>query len=77
MKEDYKMIKILIDKNEFFYRNKDVTKKEFLKNSLFLASKLEDILQEGQKLSINNFVKDEFSVVKFKLAIGNLKAVIN
>jgi len=77
MKEDYKMIKILIDKNEFFYRNKDITKREFLKNSLFLASKLEDVLQDGQKISIRNFVNDEFSVVKFKLALGNLKAVIN
>lgn len=77
MKEDYKMIKILIDKNEFFYRQKKIEKVEFIKNSLFLAGKLEDILRDEQKISINRFIVDEFSLVKFNLAICNLKAVIN
>jgi len=77
MKEDYKMIKILIDKNEYFYKQKQIEKLEFIKNSLFLAGKLENILKEEQKISIKQFVVDEFSVIKFNLAICNLKAVIN
>lgn len=77
MKEDYKLIKALIDKNEYFYRCRNLEKKEFIKNSLFLAGRLETILEENQRFSIKVFQQDEFSVVKFKLAIGNLKAVIN
>lgn len=77
MKEDYKMIKILIDKNEFFYKRKKIDKTDFIKNSLFLAGKLESILEGEQKISINRFIDDEFSFVKFNLAICNLKAVIN
>lgn len=77
MKEDFKMIKILIDKNEFFYREKAIVKSEFLKNSIFLAGKLEDLIKIEQKIYINNFIKDEFSIIKFKFAIENLRAVIN
>lgn len=77
MKEDYKMIKTLIDKNEFFYKQKQIDKLEFIKNSLFLAGKLENILKEEQKISIKQFVADEFNLIKFNFAICNLKAVIN
>lgn len=77
MKSDYDKIMILINRNDYFYNKKLILKDEYIYNNLFLASKLECLLQKKESIPINDFLVDSFSLAKFKLSIDTLKTVPN
>lgn len=77
MKSDYDKIMILIKRNDYFYNRKLILKDEYIYNNLFLASKLESLLQEKESITINDFLDDSFSLAKFKISISTLKTVPN
>ncbi|KAA0126402.1 hypothetical protein FY557_17275 [Chryseobacterium sp. SN22] len=77
MRKDFKAIKALISKNEYFHKNGMLEKYEYAENCLLFASKIDVILQESDRITIRNFINDEFSFPKFKLSVSVLKAIPN
>ena len=77
MESDYMKIMTLLRKNDYFYNRNLIQKEEYIYNNLFLASKLEDLLKESERITIENFLSDGFSLAKFKLSIETMKTVIN
>lgn len=77
MESDYHLIMTLLRKNDYFYNRNLIQKEEYIYNNLFLASKLENILRESERFTIEEFLSDHFSLAKFKLSIDSMKTVIN
>ncbi len=77
MRGDFKSIKALIKKNEFFYRQGLLKRNEYSANCLLFARKIDSILDDDGRKIIEDFLSDEFSLPKFKLSISILKAVPN
>ncbi|WP_185097475.1 hypothetical protein [Chryseobacterium indologenes] len=77
MKEDFKSIKALIKKNEFFYKQGLLKRNEYSENCLLFAGKIDTILNANERIRLKNFLEDEFSFPKFMLSIEILKATPN
>lgn len=77
MKSDYEKIMTLLRRNDYFYNRNQIPKEEYIYNNLFLASKLETLLEDSQRFTIQKFIADDFSLAKFKLSIESMKTVIN
>ncbi len=77
MESDYEKIMTLLRKNDYFYNRNLIVKDEYIYNNLFLASRLETLLAESERFTIEKFLSDDFSLAKFKLSILSLKTVIN
>lgn len=77
MESDYEKIMTLLRKNDYFFNRNLIQKEEYIYNNLFLASRLETLLRENERFTIQKFLSDDFSLAKFKLSILSLKTVIN
>jgi hypothetical protein len=75
--EDFKTIKALIRKNEYFHRKGLIKEIEYAENCLIFAEKIDVILNEKDRLMIKSFLTDEFSLPKFKLSVEIIKAIPN
>jgi len=77
MREDYRKIKKLIERNDFFYKKNLIKNREYALNNLLFAEKLDKILHQKQRNILDSFISDEFSLTKFNLSVAILKAVPN
>ncbi|WP_312900240.1 hypothetical protein [Chryseobacterium taichungense] len=76
-RDDYKNIKKLIERNEYFYQKKSINNIEYSRNNLLFIDKLDKILDDEQRIVVKDFLIDEYSIAKFKLSIDILKAEPN
>jgi hypothetical protein len=77
MNSDYESIMALVKRNDHFYNYNLIKKEEYIYNNLFLASKLEIIINKTQKIAIREFLDDNMNLSKFKLSIQILKTASN